>query len=88
MKEILNKHLQSQVRDSFVELKEPVGILLFRGTDLVCEECQQTEQLLKEVSALSDKLELIIFKTGDQVRPEIEINNRKPAYYCNSGKKQ
>ena len=46
MREMLNKHLQSKVRESFLEMKEPVKILLFRGLDLECEYCQQTEQLL------------------------------------------
>ena len=73
MKGILNKHLQSQVSDSFTELKEPIGILLFRGTDLECEYCQQTEQLLKEVAVLSDKLELKIFNTGALDDPVINF---------------
>ncbi len=72
MKEMLNKLLQSQVRDIFFELREPVKILLFRGPDFECEYCQQTEQLLKEVSAISDKLELEIFNNRVLDNP---INN-------------
>jgi alkyl hydroperoxide reductase subunit AhpF len=55
MEEFLDNGLKKQVRQIFEELKQPVTILLF-GSAAKCEYCEETGQLLAEVSALSDLL--------------------------------
>ncbi len=61
MAHLIEKFLDAQVveklREVFAELKEPVRILLFRSQD-GCETCDATQQLLQEVTAVSDKVQL------------------------------
>jgi glutaredoxin-like protein len=58
MKPILSKDVQSQLADTFSELTNSVGILLFTTANVNCEYCELTEQLLDEVTAFSEKLTL------------------------------
>ncbi|GAI74868.1 unnamed protein product, partial [marine sediment metagenome] len=71
--EILNKEVVEATRKKFdEEMKEKVTLLLFtqepsrltvpdhlKGQE--CVFCKETRELLKEVSALSDKIELVIY---------------------------
>jgi glutaredoxin-like protein len=57
MTQLLDENIQQQVRDAFAQMKEPVHILFF-GSKQNCEYCDDTRQLLEEVTALSDKLSL------------------------------
>ena len=57
---LLNEDIQNQVREAFSALKEPVHVLFF-GTQEQCYACEDTLQLVKEVTALSDLLKLSIF---------------------------
>ncbi len=59
MAQLLNDQIQGQIKELFGNLKEPVEILFF-GTKEQCEYCDDTRQLVEEVSALSDKLSLSI----------------------------
>ncbi|HJW89917.1 MAG TPA: thioredoxin family protein [Anaerolineales bacterium] len=59
MAELLNDDVKSQIREVFEQLKEPVQVLFFgRTTD--CEYCEDTRQLVEEVTALSDQLTLAV----------------------------
>lgn len=64
MEKLLDDQVIKQIRASFAELKEPVEILFFGSKDR-CDYCAETRQLLEEVSALSDKLELQVFDLQD-----------------------
>lgn len=57
MEEFLDNGLKKQVHQVFEDLKEPVTILFFGGAEQ-CEYCEETIQLLTEVTALSDLLSL------------------------------
>jgi alkyl hydroperoxide reductase subunit AhpF len=57
MEEFLDEGLRKQVRQVFEDMKEPVTILCFSSA-AKCEYCEETVQLLSEVTALSDLLAL------------------------------
>jgi glutaredoxin-like protein len=57
MEKILNDQIVKQIHEAFAEMQEPVQVLYF-GSGTGCESCVETQQLLEEVTALSDKLEL------------------------------
>ena len=60
MNKLLDDTVETQIKELFKELKEPVEILFF-GNKENCEYCDEINQLLSEVTALSDKLHLSIF---------------------------
>ena len=60
MEKILNNQIVKQLQEAFVKLKEPVQILFF-ASKVNCESCTETRELLEEVAALSDKLELKLY---------------------------
>lgn len=55
---LLDEQVVEQVRAVFSELKQPVQVLFFGSSQTACDYCEDTLQLLKEVTALSDKLGL------------------------------
>lgn len=57
---LLNEEVSSQVREIFSELKEPVSVLFF-GSKIDCEYCDDTLQLIQEVSSLSDQIHLSVY---------------------------
>ena len=57
MEALLNDAIKSQVKDAFAQLDNPVEVLFFGQQD-DCEYCDQTLQLVDEVSALSDQIHL------------------------------
>jgi glutaredoxin-like protein len=59
MEKLLPDQIVGQVRDVFKQLKHPVQILFF-SSKKNCEYCGETQQLLEEVSAISDMLFLSI----------------------------
>jgi len=54
---LLNEQTTGQIREAFSNLKEPVVILFF-GSRENCDYCDDTRQLLEEVTALDDRLTL------------------------------
>lgn len=60
MEKVLNAQVAKQVHDAFAEMKEPVQVLYFGSKDN-CEYCSETQQLLEEVAATHDKLELSVY---------------------------
>ncbi len=60
MTTLLNEQVSQQIREAFQGLKAPVHILFF-GTQAQCQYCAETEQLLSELTALSDLLQFSIF---------------------------
>lgn len=59
MEKLLNEQVAGQIRQTFAELSSPVQILFF-GSQENCEYCNETQQLLTEVSALSSHIDLSI----------------------------
>ena len=57
MEEFLDTGLRKQVRQVFEDMREPVSIIIF-GSASKCEYCEETIQLLTEVTVLSDLLTL------------------------------
>ena len=57
---LLNKEITEQVRGAFGQLKEQVVVLFF-GREKNCDYCEDTKQLVKEISALSDKIEYQVY---------------------------
>lgn len=57
MTQLIDSSIQQQVRAALAPMKEPVHILFF-GSQQNCDYCDDTRQLLEEVTALSDKLSL------------------------------
>lgn len=66
MPDMLDENIQRQVRELFSSLQQPVEILFF-GTSKAdrCMYCQETAQLLKEVSRLSPLLSLKEYDLDD-----------------------
>ena len=54
MEKVLNDQIIKQITEAFAEVKEPVQVLYFGSKDN-CEYCNETQQLLEEVTALNDK---------------------------------
>jgi glutaredoxin-like protein len=57
MEQFLNEKILKQIEEAFAELQEPVQVLYFGSKDQ-CDTCAETQQLLEEVSAVNDKIEL------------------------------
>ena len=57
MEKLLNADIEKQLSDIFADLKQPVTVLLFTSQE-ECDYCDQTRQLVEEVTALDDRLEL------------------------------
>ena len=60
MEKVLNDQITKQITEAFAEVKEPVQVLFFGSKDH-CEYCNDTQQLLEEVTALNAKLGLSVY---------------------------
>jgi glutaredoxin-like protein len=52
---LLTDEIKAQVKESLAELTSPVKLLVFTQT-LECQFCQQTRELLEDISELSDQI--------------------------------
>lgn len=60
MTDLLNDDIKQQVSQFFEQMQEPVQVLFFeKKTD--CEYCAETRQIIEEVTALSDKIDLVVY---------------------------
>jgi glutaredoxin-like protein len=57
---LLNTEISNQVKEAFTQLDQEVEVLFF-GRQEGCEYCDQTLQLIEEVTNLSDKLFLTVY---------------------------
>ncbi|HEY3473148.1 MAG TPA: thioredoxin family protein [Anaerolineales bacterium] len=64
MDKLLSTQIAQQINETFAEMQEPVQLLYFAAKDK-CDYCAETQQLLEEVTALHDKLELEIYDIQD-----------------------
>ncbi len=80
MEKLLNSEIEKQILAMFADLKEPVSILFF-GSKEDCVYCEEIQQLLSEVSALSDKLDLkeYDFDVDDEMREKFKVE-QAPAF--------
>ena len=60
MEALLNTEISNQVKEAFKQLDQEVEVLFF-GRQEGCEYCDQTLQLIEEVTNLSDKLFLTVY---------------------------
>lgn len=61
MPQLLNEDIRAQVRDLFdQQLKESVQVLFF-GEEKDCQTCSDTQQLIEEISELSDKIKVQVY---------------------------
>ena len=58
--QLLNEDITRQVTEFFQQLQEPVQVLFF-GSKTNCDYCDDTQQLIQEVVATSDKLGLSVY---------------------------
>jgi len=81
MAKLLNESVTSQVKGMFDEqLKQPVEVLFFGG-DQYCEYCDDTLQLLEEVTAISEKLNLQTFDLqADQTVAQQYLVDKTPGF--------
>ena len=71
---LLNDDITRQVGEVFTkQLKQPVEILFF-GSKANCELCDDTRQLLVEVTALSDKLSLSAYDLDENASLASQYN--------------
>jgi glutaredoxin-like protein len=61
---LLSEDIVNQVKDVFDQLKEPIEVLFF-GRQESCQYCDDTLQLITEVTGLSDKITLSIYDLDD-----------------------
>lgn len=64
MENLLNDDIRQQVSDVFQQLKKPVQVMYF-GKKNGCEYCDETRQMVDEITSLSDKLELAVYDIED-----------------------
>jgi len=64
MEKVLNDQIVKQIQEAFAEVKEPVEVLLF-GSKENCNYCNETKQMLEEVTSLNDKLSLNVYDIQD-----------------------
>jgi len=59
MEQVLDPQIVKQIQQAFDGMEQTVQVLLFTSKDQ-CDYCNETKQLLEEVIALNDKLELSV----------------------------
>jgi glutaredoxin-like protein len=59
MEQVLDPQIVKQIKEAFHGMEQSVQVLLFTSKDQ-CDYCTETKQLLEEVIALNDKLELSV----------------------------
>jgi len=76
MEKVLSDQVIKQINEVFAGIKEPVQILYF-GSEEKCDYCAETKQLLEEVTALSDKLELTVYdiQSDHGVADQFNVSN-------------
>ena len=76
MENVLNEQITKQINDVFAELQEPVQVLYFGSQDR-CDYCNEARQLLEEVTALNDRLELSVYdiQENQEIAKKYNVTN-------------
>ena len=69
MEKMISEEIQKQLSEVFSGLEEAVDVMFFGSKLRACEYCEHTWQMLSEITALSDKIELVTFDIDES--PEI-----------------
>lgn len=77
MEKVLDPQITKQIQQAFDGIQEPVQVLLFTSK-ASCDYCSETQQLLEEVIALSDKVELSVH----DIDQEQDLANRFNVTYA------
>jgi alkyl hydroperoxide reductase subunit AhpF len=64
MARMLDENIRKQIGELFKNLNHPVGILFFED-DEECEYCEQTHNMLSEVSGLSDRIDFKAYNIAE-----------------------
>lgn len=64
MEKLLNEQVVGQIKQAFADLINPVQILFF-GSKENCDYCNETQQLLSEISAVDEKVNLSEYDLND-----------------------
>ncbi len=64
MEKILNEQVVGQLKQAFADLVHPVQILFF-GSKENCDYCDETRQLLSEISAVDERINLSAHDLND-----------------------
>lgn len=64
MENLLNEQVVGQIKEAFAALVHPVQILFF-GSKENCDYCGETQQLLSEITAVDEKLNLSAYDIDD-----------------------
>ncbi len=64
MGNVLDEQIIKQIKQIFEGIEQPVQVLLFSSKDN-CDYCNEAQQLLEEVTALHDKLELSVYDVNE-----------------------
>ncbi len=60
MEKLLDKKTLEQIEEAFAGMENPVQVLYFGSQDQ-CETCSETQQLLEEVAAVHEKVQLSVY---------------------------
>lgn len=81
MTQLLDDEIRNQVRDVLAGMVHPVEIIFFGSQSENCEYCDDTRQLLEEVTSLSDKLTLQVFDLKkDEIIAQKYRVDKSPAF--------
>lgn len=64
MEKLLNEQVVGQIKQAFADLVHPIQILFF-GQKENCEYCNETQQLLSEISEVDGKVGLAVYNLKD-----------------------
>lgn len=79
MEKLLNEQVVSQIKKTFEQMKEPVQLLFFGSQDN-CEYCTDTRQLLEEIAAVDEKVNLSIYDLQENTDVAARFNvDKAPA---------
>jgi glutaredoxin-like protein len=73
MEKVLDPQITKQIQQAFSDIQEPVQVLLFTSK-ASCDYCNETQQLLEEVIALHDKVELSVYDIDENQDLAIKFN--------------
>lgn len=60
METLLDNQITKQINEAFARMNEPVHVLYF-GSKEDCDHCAETKQLLEEITAINNKVELSVY---------------------------
>jgi glutaredoxin-like protein len=73
MEKVLNDQIIKQIQEAFAEVKEPVQVLFFGSKDN-CNYCNETRQLLEEVTSINHKIGLSVYDMQDHADLASQFN--------------